>query len=86
MRNFAIIAVNILDAHGVPTGVVESVTDNTVVIDGRWKTAWYHIQREASEDVDIAAPKEGCGCSTSASAIDVGYWLILMGILIRRRR
>ena len=81
-----IIAVNILDAHGVPTGVVEDVINNTVVIDGRWKTAWYQIQRESPEDVDLVAPKDGCGCSAPASPIDVGGWFVLIGLLVQRRR
>ena len=81
-----IIEVNTLDAHGVPTGVVDDVTDNTVVIDGRWKTAWYHVKRESNDDVDMVAPKEGCGCSSTPSTMDMVWWFMFIGVLYSRRR
>jgi hypothetical protein len=44
-----IMGVNILDEHGIPVGSVDDVDGNTVVIDGRWKTAWYQVLRDVPD-------------------------------------
>ena len=51
-----IIGVNVLDEHGIPVGSVDDVDGNTVVIDGRWKTAWYQVLRDVPDPPPAVEP------------------------------
>ena len=65
-----IIGVKILDEHGIPIGDVEDVTDNTVVIDGRWRTAWYQVQRAVPDEPSDTAEETDTGDSSTTENID----------------
>ena len=66
----------ILDEHGIPIGSVDEVNGNTVVIDGRWQTAWYQVLRDApdppkEEDLGPTGPPDagsGTGTGTGTGA------------------
>ena len=61
--------VRTLNEFGVPTGSVSDVDGNTVTIDGRWATAWYHVRRgELPDEPDDG----GDDPSTDDGAEDAG--------------
>ena len=87
-----ITAVNILDEHGIVRGSVTDVEGNKVVLDGRWETAWYQVQREVPEDTgdliaeDDITGNEGCGCAQVSPPSSGVAWLGLGGLLFVLRR
>lgn len=93
------LTVTALDVYGVPQEALdEAIEGDTVVIDGRFRTAWYLVTFEVAEtgdtgdgetgdveDTDEAGPV-GCGCSGAGTAAGGGSGLLLLLLGWGRRR